>query len=171
MITLAFYRGRGRLFDRFVRLWTRSAYSHVELVERVVGYGETATAWSSSPRDGGVRSKAITFTADKWELVPVDWAPTDAPGRISLDAGAKYDWLGILLSQILPIQWHSDDRWFCSEIIADVLDFPDPHTISPGELKALVDFQHAELRKADLMIAKRIPKTKLKPKGAGHDEL
>lgn len=31
-IYLALYKGRGTLFNRLVRLWTRSKYSHCELV-------------------------------------------------------------------------------------------------------------------------------------------
>ena len=32
LIYLALYKGRGTLFNRLIRLWTRSKYSHCELV-------------------------------------------------------------------------------------------------------------------------------------------
>lgn len=48
-VRLAFYKGEGDWVDKVVRWWTKSQYSHVEVI---VG----DTWYSSSPRDGGVRS-------------------------------------------------------------------------------------------------------------------
>ena len=45
-IRLAFYKGKGDWVDKLVRWWTKSQYSHVEVV--------VGNTWiSSSPRDGG----------------------------------------------------------------------------------------------------------------------
>ena len=47
-VQLALYKGRGTLFNALIRWWTRSPYSHCELVIN-------GTCYSSSIRDGGVR--------------------------------------------------------------------------------------------------------------------
>ena len=48
-VRLAFYKGEGDWVDKLVRWWTKSQYSHVEVVGNM---------WvSSSPRDGGVNAK------------------------------------------------------------------------------------------------------------------
>ena len=47
---IAFYKAKGNIIDKSIRLWTRSKYSHCEIV-----IGENW--YSSSPRDKGVRAK------------------------------------------------------------------------------------------------------------------
>ena len=63
----AFYKetrpGLPGIYNRLVRWWTKSPYSHVELVV------STGRAWSSSFEDGGVRSKLIDLDPAKWDLV------------------------------------------------------------------------------------------------------
>jgi len=50
VIRLTLYKAPGDTYDRFIRLWTRSPYSHCELV---LPDGRFVT---SSPQDGGVRA-------------------------------------------------------------------------------------------------------------------
>ena len=52
-------------FHKVVCWWTRSKYSHCELVIN-------GTAYSSSSRDKGVRKKEIDFSSGKWDLYPVE---------------------------------------------------------------------------------------------------
>jgi hypothetical protein len=142
-VTLAFYKGQGatifdRLRDRAIRAATGGMYSHVELVAGAAGHDRSGVCLSSSGRDGGVRQKLITLRVESWDLVAL---PDEAarPCRFIQDhLGARYDYAGILMSQVLAFGRHSPDRWFCSEICAAALGFPDPQRISPQFLFDLV---------------------------------
>jgi hypothetical protein len=130
--------------DRAIRVITRSEYSHVEVLIGCESIPAGAFAWpafSASGRDGGVRTKLITFDLGAWDFVPVPWA---SAGRIRMAAetqsGLGYDWIGLLLSQVLNLRRGSSRRWFCSELVAWSLDLPTPSAISPGDLAAWVKF-------------------------------
>jgi len=128
----AFYRGTrpgiAGIYNRIVRWWTRSEFSHVELVL------STGRAWSASFADGGVRSKLIDFDTANWILI-------DLPPELEQGAeawfvahrGAKYDLLGNLQFVLAPVP-QSQQRWFCSEAVAAALGIPDPWRYSPGTL-------------------------------------
>ena len=128
----AFYRGTrpgiAGIYNRLVRWWTRSDFSHVELVL------STGDAWSASFADGGVRNKPIDFDTKNWILI-------DLPAELEQGAeawfrahrGAKYDLVGNLQFVLAPIP-HSRERWFCSEAVAAALGIPDPWRYSPGTL-------------------------------------
>ncbi len=140
MIWLAFYRGRGTWVDRAIRWVTRAPYSHVELIlspDRPVKGDNTRPSFSASGRDGGVRMKPITFDLESWDFIPVPWADE---GRIQTaikhQTGLRYDYLGLALSQVLNLRRGAANRWFCSEIIAWILDLPFPSALSPGDLYA-----------------------------------
>ena len=130
-IRLAFYKGKGDWVDKVIKWWTKSQYSHVEVV---VG----DTWYSSSPRDGGVRSMRMEdYNAEHWDII-------DYPGVSASDVfdlfrktkGSKYDFIGILFSQVLPIGLHSSTKWYCSEWAAE-LKYNNTN-ISPQELYELV---------------------------------
>ncbi|TRD16983.1 hypothetical protein [Palleronia caenipelagi] len=145
MITLAFYKGRtddqkDRIVDALIRFATRSAYSHVELIGGVAQLGEEAVCFSSSSRDGGVREKRILLRPDHWDLVfaPIDPEPPVAV--LTSHLGARYDMVGILLSQTLALGRHDPDKWFCSEIIAAALGLSSPQRYSPQLLCEVVQW-------------------------------
>ena len=128
----AFYRGTrpgiAGIYNRIVRWWTRSDFSHVELVL------STGRAWSASFADGGVRSKLIDFDTANWILI--DLPPELEQGAeawFRAHRGAKYDLLGNLQFVLSPIP-HSQRRWFCSEAVAAALGIPDPWRYAPGTL-------------------------------------
>lgn len=149
---LAFYRVEaGNWIDRAIGLCNRGPFSHVELVLR--RNGNEGYCFSSSPRDGGVRFKHITFDPGKWvfvEVSPRDAFPRDAPAVKEVwdfcnethRAGGKYDFAGVA-GFVLP--WAKDDgrRWFCSEICTAALQaagqflFAVPSRIGPNELYAM----------------------------------
>ncbi len=142
MIWLAFYRGRGTWVDRVIRVATRSPYSHVELIlspHRPVEGDIDRPAFSASGRDGGVRCKTIAFDLAKWDFVPVVWADeARLHHAIQTYSGLRYDYLGLLFSQIFNLRRDAPDRWFCSETVAWILDLPFPSALSPGDLSAWV---------------------------------
>lgn len=134
---LAFYKGRTRLFDRAVQWWTRSPYSHCELVLSTDSRG-VATCASSSYIDGGVRIKHIALDPAKWDVI--DLAGFDAARSakwFDAHAGQRYDLAG-LLGFVLPFTRDDTTRWFCSEACAAALALSDPWRYSPGSLAALI---------------------------------
>lgn len=113
LIYLALYKGKGKLFNRLIRLWTRSRYSHCELVM-------PDGRWlSASAMDGGVRAKPIELNFEHWNLYPVPWADAAHIEQLfQRHQGKGYDWLGIFLSQLLPLAIDNPERMFCSEFCA-----------------------------------------------------
>ncbi|ERI52170.1 hypothetical protein N878_01175 [Pseudomonas sp. EGD-AK9] len=118
LIYLALYKGKGRLFNRLIRLWTRSRYSHCEIVM-------PDGRWlSASAMDGGVRAKYIELNLAHWDLIPLPWANTNRIAHLFRQhAGKGYDWAGIFFSQLLASGLHSRRRMFCSEFCAAALGF------------------------------------------------
>lgn len=116
LIYLALYKGKGKLFNRLIRLWTRSKYSHCELVM-------PDGRWlSASAMDGGVRAKRIELDLEHWDLIPLPWANAKLIESIyDRHEGKGYDWLGILFAQFLPLGIDNKRRMFCSEFCAAAL--------------------------------------------------
>lgn len=138
---VAFYQGKGTLFDKLIRWWTYSDYSHVEFV---FSSGE----WiGSSPRDGGVRSTFIEPVPGHWKFV---WVPISEQQEVALkewclsQVGKKYDWVGIILSQIFYFHVQEPKKWFCSELCTAGLQRHGflkgiyPADVHPGKLFSLL---------------------------------
>jgi hypothetical protein len=133
---VAFYRGKGRLADRVVRIVTRSPFSHCELIRAEVRpeRGDTVTCISSSGRDGGVRIKDIALEDGKWDIYEVPWARETAWARAEAELGRPYELWSMLFCQLLNLRRHSREKWFCSELVAHALGLSMPHALSPGDL-------------------------------------
>lgn len=117
---------------RAICLWTRSPYSHVEIVLGGVCY-------SSSLRDGGVRAKVIDLDRPHWRVIPITWRDPEAARRIwRIYEGEPYGWGDLILQHVLrlPID---DPGLLCSELCALMLGLPasTARGMSPG---ALVDY-------------------------------
>lgn len=149
-IYLALYRGRrdgswyhpkvaaARLCDWLIRTLTKSLYSHCELAVRLSEKNETGAVqyacYSSSIRDGGVRTKPMPLPADKWDLIPVlqSNAYTDTLKHYAATRGQRYDWLG---AGGVITHWRDDQhKWFCSEWCAAALGLAKPEHYSPAAL-------------------------------------
>jgi len=135
-VTLAFYKGRGdsvyqRLQDGIIRSVTRGIYSHVELISGDALHGQPAICLSASGRDGGVREKRILLKPESWDLVAMHMDSGVPCEFIRGHLGARYDYAGLMLSQVLAFARHNPDKWFCSEICAAALGFPNPQRVSP----------------------------------------
>lgn len=123
---LAFYKADGNLVDKLVRFWTRSCYSHVELVIN-------GTWYSTSPRDLEVRAKNINPRDGYWDFVDVEIDYAYVQRFFNRTKGSKYDWLGIFLSQIFPLHIQLERRYYCSEWCATALTLVD-NNINPQQL-------------------------------------
>jgi hypothetical protein len=132
---LAFYKAPGTVFDKLIRLVTRSPYSHVELVLGNAGDG-TFVCGSSSPRDGGVRIKTMSLPADRWDLAPIAGDAATALHWFEQHRGEPYDWLGVLRF-VLPWVGQSPRAWFCSEACLAALGLREPWRFNPADCAAL----------------------------------
>lgn len=133
---LAFYKAPGTIIDKAIRIRTGSPYSHVEFLPDWTDRSSRATAWSSSARDGGVRAKVIDFRRDRWDVVPVQWAPSDILDRFEGQRGKKYDYVGVLIGRSLGVPLHCENRWFCFEFVGWGLGLPNPQTLTGRSLYA-----------------------------------
>ena len=124
---LAFYKAKGDWVDLLIRVFTNSKYSHVEIVHNKDWY-------SSSPRDDGVRVKQIQDDGNSWDFIEVDIDKERLYQKYREYRGRGYDFKGILLSNILPIGWHSKDKMTCSEFVADVLGYENSSKFSPKDI-------------------------------------
>lgn len=128
MIYLALYKGKGLIGNALIRWWTRSPYSHCELVVDGVAY-------SSSLMDKGVRSKVIDFKPEHWVMVELpDFTRQRVLDYYEATKGQRYSWLDLIRSQIFNGNADEDGASFCSEWCAAALGLPNPATYSPRTL-------------------------------------
>lgn len=167
-VRVAFYRGsRDEWNHRFIRWWTKSDFSHAELV---LPGGET---WVSiSPFIFSRVSAKVVVNPRHEDWVYVDLWVTESRVRalkefISETTGDRYDWVGMLLSQVLPFIVKGKGRWYCSSWIAHALshagivkwkrlgiyEFPDLH---PGRLHEIL-VRSVELPKDDTSESQQLP--------------
>jgi hypothetical protein len=105
-------------------------YSHAELVIDGVCY-------SSSVRDGGVRSKIIDLSSGKWDLIELQLSDSEklnAKLRFIEIEGKRYDWFGAI-GVILGFVKQKSDKFFCFEVVAKLLGKEKPHKFTPVEFE------------------------------------
>ena len=135
---LAMYKGRGKIGNSIIRWWTKSKYSHCEIV--IDGY-----CYSSSLMDGGTRKKMITLDSSKWDLIDLsEFSQSRVLEYFAKTEGNKYGWLDLLVNQLFNKSDNRSKSEFCSEWVSAALGIPDPVIYSPKTLNNLV--QWLELR-------------------------
>lgn len=116
-----------------VKVLTASKYSHCELFIN-------GTCYSSSFRDGGVRSKVIDLNSGHWDNIKIEgYDEKYALQWFERNRGRPYDWPGMIkvcpllrwLRFILP---RRGQRRFCSEAVAGMLGYKNPETYSPQKV-------------------------------------
>ena len=120
-VKVAFYKGKGSWKNRVIRWWTKSKYSHAELV-----MPDNFTWISISPLlTSKVQSRINTdFNPEIWELVSIEVSAEQVQvinDFFEETKGCKYDWIGMILSQFLPCKIKHRHRWYCSEWISYAL--------------------------------------------------
>jgi len=121
-----------------IKWWTNSQYYHAEIV--------IGDVWVESSGEG-VHMHSLRPLKDTYDYIDVDVDVEEERYRYVMDwihsiRGAKYDYLGILLSQVIRARIDDPNRWFCSELTTKVLQMfrvsevkgLAPNTISPGDL-------------------------------------
>ena len=149
-IKVAFYKGRGDLFNKIVRWWTKSPYSHTELI-----LPDGVTWIRIGPFSS---SKLSAITREKWDVEQWDFVTlkvTEEQVTIIKEffertKGCRYDWWGMILSHIVPFKIKQKGKWYCSEWIAyalrisnvvkwDVIKVYDRNDISPAKLYKILN--------------------------------
>lgn len=125
---LALYKGTRPglpgVYNRLVRWWTASPYSHCELV-----FSDGMCA-SSSWLDGGVRMKRIDFDPANWDVIDIKGDEGRAREWFANHDMDGYDMLG-LFGFVWRRGIQDKGKWFCSEAIAEALGIKDSWRIDP----------------------------------------
>ena len=118
---MAFFKGEGNCLNRIVRWWTKSAYSHAELV---LPDGITWLGISPFVKSKVASRKKLIIDYGEWDFlsISVTQEQVDIIMEFFEDTeGHRYDWIGMLLSQFLPCKIKHKKRWYCSEWITYAL--------------------------------------------------
>ena len=132
---VAFYKstrpGLPGVYNYAVRAWTRSPYSHAELIF------SDGMAASSSFSDGGVRFKAIDFDPANWDFIEISGNEAAARRWFTENEGNGYDLWG---NVGFVIGFVPDDprKQSCAESIATALGFAEPWRYSPAILHSVL---------------------------------
>ena len=134
-VFLALRKNDARLSARLIQFWTKSIYSHTELV--VDGW-----CYSSSVMDKGVRRKLvgegegrISLSPDKWDLMPLPWVDAQAVVEyFEATDHHRYGWPSLILSQFLNLNRPVKGAQFCSEWCAAAAGLPAPTILNPRTL-------------------------------------
>lgn len=138
---LKFYKGKESIFSRSICFMTRSDYSHVEIYDIYSGtsYGVLV--------DEGVFYKHREYKPEHWDTIGVPSMFNiniknfiNHRLQILIERKPRYDYLGVLFTQLLNFRRHAEHKYFCSEFVAEALDIPNPHKYSPAMLKDLIDY-------------------------------
>ncbi len=116
-IWIALYRGKGNFINAIVRRWTKSQYSHAELI---LNDKQTWIGISPFIKSKVSARKNVEYNPKKWDFYEI--TVTKEQHQTILDfyditRGATYDWVGMLLTQVLPFHIKQKHKWYCSEWI------------------------------------------------------
>ena len=120
-IKVAFYKGHGNFLNKIVRWWTKSVYSHAELV---LPDGVTWVGISPFLKSKVASRKKLIIDYSEWDFIVLDVSQEQIDIIMEFlehTSGQGYDWIGMLLSQFLPCKIKHKKRWYCSEWIAYAL--------------------------------------------------
>lgn len=103
-------------------------YSHVEFIF------SDGMSFSISGREGIGRFKEIDYNLDHWKIIDIKC--TEEQEKTMRDLcilceGAEYDWIGAFFS-ITPICIQRPNKYFCSEIVTNILNYAGVVTLGDG---------------------------------------
>jgi len=155
IIKVAFYKGQGNWLNKIIRWWTKSKYTHAELV-----LPDGITWISISPfLSSRVESRYnIDYESKNWDFIEFELTEKQHDTIIDFfneTRGCKYDWIGMLLSQFIPFHIKRKNKWYCSEWIAYALRISniinwktikiyDQCDLSPGMLSKIIMLEKGE---------------------------
>lgn len=115
--------------ESIIRFRLFSKYSHAELMIGDVSY-------SSSARDGGVRSKLININSGNWDVHYFEMTEEEVNKALlwfSQNNTKSYDWINAIRYAI-PFLRQSKDKFICFEAVAEMLGIPDAYDARPSTL-------------------------------------
>jgi hypothetical protein len=136
-IKIAFYRGQGSWHNRLIRWWTKSPYSHAELI---LADGVTWISISPFAEQKVVAKAKVLYDNKVWDFLEFEVTEQQHADILKFydhTAGQRYDWIGMLLSQFLPFRIKQHNRWYCSQWIAYALMLSD---VVSWQKKAIFDY-------------------------------
>ena len=149
LIKIGFYKGSPRVwFHRFIRWWTKSIYSHVELLLDEETWVSISPALLSS-----VTTRIVTtYEPDDWDFLEFGVSEIQHHALkefVAETTGDQYDWIGMLLSQILPVIVKARNRWYCSSWTFSAISYAgilklrslrdhEVPNLSPGKLHSIL---------------------------------
>lgn len=137
---IAFYKstrpGLPGIYNRLVRWWTRSDFSHAEIVF------SDGMAASSSFADGGVRFKRIAFDPAHWDFVDIAGDEKAARRWYAEREGRAYDVMGNV-GFVLGFVPDGQDKFSCAESVAAALGYAEPWRYSPAILHSVASSRPA----------------------------
>jgi uncharacterized protein YycO len=111
----AFAKNGTGIFSKLICLWTWSKYYHVEAIF------SDGTTFGALPK-GDMRTnyeKNKKYDPYYWDLIEVPHTKEEEDVLrkwCDSEVGCKYDWNGILFSQVLGLRREHPNKWFCSEL-------------------------------------------------------
>lgn len=112
MIKVRFVDGPG-FVSGFIKFWTWSDWSHVEIW--------TPTGWLGARSSGGVQIRPWDYTTVVKEDIRTITLDPDTEVKLmnwfNAQIGKSYDYTA-LIGMPFRRDWHEDDKWFCSELVA-----------------------------------------------------
>lgn len=136
-VQIALYKGPPKFTDLThvashvaICVRTLSKYSHGELVINGIAY-------SSSARDGGVRSKVIDFNNGKWDVFDIDPKVVNIEHAMyiyGLYEGSPYDWQNIA-RYVLPFVPQSPGKFVCFEFMGFMLNHAGSYKLTANDWK------------------------------------
>ena len=121
-IKVAFFKGYpdSRL-HKFVRWWTKSRYSHAEIV---LDQGTTWVSISPFLFSKIQKRTDVLEPEEHWDFLEIVVTASQLSALedfIDETVGDGYDWFGMISSQLLPLIIKGKRRWYCSQWIAHAL--------------------------------------------------
>jgi len=167
--------------SRIIAYWTMGPYSHVEIVFKDE---EECGGWvmcSSLGTEGGVRCKPHiidTNLYDYKELKVISSAYIKKFFKQLIKNRTSYDFLAIVLSQLIKLGIDKNNKWFCSEAVARALqiscsDIEDlwyvkTEQLSPNDLArivGLIEYKNKPTRPSFICLLKNNMEDIYKPFG------
>lgn len=116
MIQIAFYKDDYKWWSRLIKWWTNSSYSHCEFYIDGALYGIST--------EQSVRKLSQPLNEKKWDTISIydEELKQYVLEFFEKTQGVKYDWKGILLTQIFNMRRSNKNKYTCSEWVINILD-------------------------------------------------
>lgn len=128
-VQIGFYKGKGRIFDYLVKLFTFSKFSHCAIItrkEKNYMCGFTALPFR------GVDYFEQFYDENEWEFFDTNTSNANLIDFYYKTKDCKYDYCGCI-NCIIKFHQHKN-RYFCSEWCAEFLKLDKPETYTPQKL-------------------------------------